>query len=103
LGERAREGDLPLHIHLSETGQEVSDCVDAHGVRPVALLEEVGLLETDLVAVHGVHLNGEEWGLLGRADATVVHCPTANMKLAVGGILDLEAAREAGVRVALGT
>lgn len=103
LGELARGHDLPLHIHLSETMDEVEECVEEHGVRPVRLLDDLGLLETDLIAAHGVHLDEEETALLGRAGAAVVTNPTANMKLAVGGIFDYDRAREAGVRVALGT
>ncbi len=103
LGGVAREHDLPLHIHLSETRDEVEECVEEHGVRPVRLLEELGLLESRLVAAHGVHLDEDEMEALGRAGAAVVTNPTANLKLAVGGIFDYDRAREAGVRVALGT
>ena len=103
LGELAREHDLPVHIHLSETRGEVEDCVEEHGVRPARLLEEVGLVGPRLVAAHGVHLDADERALLGEAGATVVTNPTANLKLAVGGIFDHDAARRAGIRVALGT
>jgi len=103
LGELAREHDLPLHIHLSETRNEVEECVEEHGVRPVRLLDDLGLLDTRLIAAHGVHLDDEEMALLGAADATLVTNPTANLKLAVGGIFDYDRARDAGVRVAVGT
>lgn len=103
LGGMAREHELPLHIHLSETRDEVEECVEEHGKRPVHLLDDLGLLDTDLIAAHGVHLDEEEMDLLGRAGAAVVTNPTANLKLAVGGIFDYDRAREAGVRVLLGT
>jgi len=103
LGTVAEEADLPLHIHLSETLGEVTDCVAAHGVRPTALLERAGLLKSRLIAAHGVYLDPDEFELLGRAGATVVHNPAANLKLATGGILDYAAATTAGVRVILGT
>ena len=103
LGRMARDHDLLLHIHLSETLDEVRECVDTHGVRPVHLLDRVGLLGPNLIAAHGVHLDPEEMGMLGDAGATLVHNPAANLKLAVGGIFDYDAAKAAGVRVALGT
>lgn len=103
LGEVASEADLPLHIHLSETRGEVEDCLAAHGVRPTQLLDRVGLLNTGLIAAHGVYLDAQEMDLLGRAGATVVHNPAANLKLATGGILDYVMARASGVRVILGT
>jgi 5-methylthioadenosine/S-adenosylhomocysteine deaminase len=103
LGQLAREHDLLLHIHLSETRGEVEECVALHGVRPTHLLERVGLLGPNLIAAHGVFLDAEELDMLGQAGATVVHNPAANMKLATGGIFDYDAAKRAGVRVVLGT
>ena len=103
LGGLAREADLLLHIHLSETLGEVEACVAEHGVRPTALLDRLGLLGPNLIAAHGVYLDGDELERLGEAGATVVTNPTANLKLATGGIFDYVGARAAGVRVALGT
>lgn len=103
LGGVARDHDLLLHIHLSETREEVEECLEAHGVRPTALLDRVGLLGPNLIAAHGVHLDPDELGMLGEAGATVVTNPTANLKLATGGIFDYDGARAAGVRVVLGT
>jgi 5-methylthioadenosine/S-adenosylhomocysteine deaminase len=103
IADLAREHDLMVHIHLSETAQEVRDCVAAHGVRPAFLLERCGLLETRLVCAHAVHLDDAERGALAAAGSTAVTNPTANMKLAVGGAFDVPAARAAGLRVALGT
>ena len=103
LGRLARDHNLILHIHLSETRGEVEECLAEHGVRPTHLLERVGLLGPNLVAAHGVFLDAEELHMLGEAGATVVHNPAANMKLATGGIFDYDAAKLAGVRVVLGT
>jgi 5-methylthioadenosine/S-adenosylhomocysteine deaminase len=103
IGEFARDHDLIVHIHLSETEQEIADCVAAHGVRPVELLERVGLLGPNLVGAHGVFLSDEERSMLGAAGATIVTNPVSNLKLAVGGIFDYDAARAAGIRVAIGT
>ena len=36
---------VPIQIHLSETAQEVEDCIAAHGVRPAAYLDRLGMLE----------------------------------------------------------
>ena len=103
LGALATDHDLLLHIHLSETRDEVDACMNEHGVRPAHLLDRVGLVGPRLVAAHGVYLDVEELALLGEAGATIVTNPTANLKLAVGGIFDYDAARTAGVRVVLGT
>ncbi len=103
VGELARDQDLPVHIHLSETREEVEECVLNHGVRPAFLLDRVGLVGPNLIAAHGTYLERDELELLAEAGATVVTNPTANMKLATGGIFDYAGARAAGLRVALGT
>jgi 5-methylthioadenosine/S-adenosylhomocysteine deaminase len=103
IGELGRRERLPVHIHLSETRGEVEECVATHGVRPTYLLERVGLLGPDLIAAHGVYLDRDELGRLAAAGATVVTNPTANLKLATGGIFDYDGARAAGLRVVLGT
>jgi 5-methylthioadenosine/S-adenosylhomocysteine deaminase len=103
IGQVARDEGLLLHIHLSETAGEVEDCLSAHGCRPAELLERLGLVGPHLIAAHGQFLDDAELELLGEAGATLVTNPTANLKLATGGIIPYRRARGAGVRVCLGT
>jgi 5-methylthioadenosine/S-adenosylhomocysteine deaminase len=102
-GEQAAERGLALQIHLSETEREVADCLAAHGERPAAYLDRLGLLGERTVLAHGVWLDRAELELIAERGATVVANPVANMKLAVGGVLPYPAARRAGVPVGLGT
>ena len=102
-GEQAAERGLALHIHLSETEQEVADCLAAHGDRPAAYLDRLGLLGERTVLAHGVWLDRAELELIAARGATVVANPVANMKLAIGGAMPYPAARRAGVAVGLGT
>lgn len=99
----AAEYDLLVHIHLSETEEEVDNCLRDHGCRPTMLLERTGLIGPRLIAAHGQFLDDDELALLGNAGAAIVTNPAANLKLATGGIFPLKAARAAGVRVLLGT
>ncbi len=98
----ADEIDLPLHIHIHETAQEIHDSIAQHGVRPLARLAHLGLLGENLLAVHAVHLNDEDIELLTRHACAIGHCPTSNMKLG-SGIAPLHRLLEAGLRVGLGT
>ena len=102
-GDQASERGVAFHIHLSETEQEVSDCIEAHGVRPAAYLDRLGLLGERTVLAHGVWLDEAELELIAARGSTVVTNPVANMKLAVGGVFPYPAARAAGVPVGLGT
>ncbi len=101
--ETAAERRLPVQIHLSETEREVEECVAAHGMRPAAYLDDLGLLGEHTVLAHGVWLDRGELELIAERGSTVVTNPVANMKLAVGGVFPYPAAREAGVAVGLGT
>jgi len=103
IAELAAERQVPVHIHLSETSQEVQDCVAAHGERPAAYLDRLGLLTERTLLAHGVWLDPAELDLIAERGATVVTNPAANMKLAVGAVFPYPAAREAGVAVGLGT
>ncbi len=101
--ELATEREIAVHIHLSETEQEVSDCLERHGLRPAAYLDRLGMLGPRTVLAHGVWLDQGELELIAERGCTVVANPVANMKLAVGGVLPYPAARRAGVAVGLGT
>jgi 5-methylthioadenosine/S-adenosylhomocysteine deaminase len=102
-GEQAAERGLAIQIHLSETEREVADCLAAHGERPAAYLDRLGLLGERTMLAHGVWLDRAELELIAARGATAVANPVANMKLAVGGVLPYPAARQAGVAVGLGT
>jgi 5-methylthioadenosine/S-adenosylhomocysteine deaminase len=103
IAETGAEREIPIQIHLSETEQEVADCLEAHGKRPAAYLDELGLLGPRTLLAHGVWLDEAELELIAERGATVVANPAANMKLAVGGVLPYPAAARAGVGLGLGT
>ena len=103
IAEVADGRDLPVQIHLSETEQEVIDCLAAHGERPARYLDRVGLLTPRTVLSHGVWLDDGELELIASRGAVVVTNPVANLKLAVGGVFPYPRARTAGVQVGLGT
>jgi 5-methylthioadenosine/S-adenosylhomocysteine deaminase len=103
IAEVTAERELVVQVHLSETEQEVHDCVEAHGKRPAFYLDEVGLLGPRTALAHGVWLDAEELELVAERGATVVSNPAANMKLAVGRAFPYPEAARAGVPLALGT
>ena len=98
----AAELDLPVHLHLHETEDEIARSVGEHGVRPVERMRRLGVLGPGLIAVHAVHLEKHEIALLGSHACSVAHCPSSNLKLA-SGFAPIEALRKAGVNLCLGT
>lgn len=102
IGTMAEELDLPIHLHLHETEDEVRDSVASHSVRPIQRLESLGLMSPRLIAVHAVHLIAAEIELLARRGCSVAHCPSSNLKLA-SGLAPVPALLDAGINVGLGT
>lgn len=98
----ADELDLPIHMHLHETREEIDTSVAQFKVRPLARLRSLGLVGPRLIAVHGVHFNEAEINLLADSAASIAHCPSSNLKLACG-FAPVAALLESGVNVGLGT
>ena len=78
------ELDLPVHMHVHETADEVHTAVTELGRRPLARLGELDLLNPALAAVHMTHVTEEEIARVADCNASVVHAPESNLKLASG-------------------
>jgi 5-methylthioadenosine/S-adenosylhomocysteine deaminase len=98
----ANELGLPVHTHLHETEHEVCDAVALTGERPTARLARLGVLGPDFFAAHCVHLGASDIALFANFGASVVHCPSSNLKLA-SGLAPIAQLLAAGVNVGLGT
>lgn len=98
----AREEDVPLLIHISETAGEVKASVQAHGLSPALYVDQFGVLDHRAVVAHGVHLTEEEMALLVRKGAGLIHNPSSNLKLA-SGVAPVQRMLELGVTLGLGT
>jgi len=94
--------DIPVHIHLHETAQEVDDSKKEHGVRPFARLQALGLVNDHLIAVHMTQMTDVEVAACAESGVSVVHCPESNLKLA-SGFCPAEKLRRAGANLAIGT
>lgn len=102
--EFARSHGLRIHIHLSETGKEVDDCMKAHGgLSPVEYLDSLGVLGPDVIAAHSLWLSDSDVEILGSRGVTCVHNINSNLKLASGYRFRYNELRDAGVNVCLGT
>lgn len=96
------EMDVPIHMHIHETADEVEQFESTHGQRPLAMLEEIGLLGPSLIAVHMTQLNEEERDKVEHYGMHVAHCPESNMQLA-SGTAPVAALQAAGCNIAIGT
>ncbi|BDV43276.1 metal-dependent hydrolase [Geotalea uraniireducens] len=101
----AEEFKIPRLLHLAESAEEVKFYFDSTGriaellypqvrweqfvpaprrTTPTAWLEELGVLNDRLSAVHCVHLTPNDAEILQRHGVRVVLCPRSNDKLDVG-------------------
>ena len=103
IAERAKELEVPVQIHLSETEDEVKGSLADHGMRPAFYLDEIGMLGPRTVLAHGCWLDRSELELIAERGATVVTNPVANLKLAVGRVFPYGEARQVGIELGLGT
>jgi 5-methylthioadenosine/S-adenosylhomocysteine deaminase len=96
------ELEIPVHMHVHETDDEVQQSLQDLGMRPIERLKKLGLLNPSLAAVHMTQLTDEEIDEVARSGAHVVHCPESNLKLA-SGFCPVQKLLDAGINVALGT
>jgi cytosine/adenosine deaminase-related metal-dependent hydrolase len=117
-----REPQAPWSLHLAESVDELEflqrgtgawrALLEAVGawdeswspprVSPVRYLDDAGLVDARLVAVHGVQMTPVDLRTLAARGATLVTCPRSNAHTGAG-TAPIEAFYEAGVRVAVGT
>ena len=102
LVEAAGELGSEMHMHLSETQQEVKDCVAQHGKTPIAYADSLGILDRGCLIAHAVWATDEEIDLMAKKHARVAHNPQSNLKLA-SGIAPVEKMMAKGIPVGLGT
>lgn len=98
----AAELDLPIHMHVHETAQEIEQSRQQYGLRPLNRLKQLELLGPGFLAVHMTQLTDEEIALMAATGASVAHCPESNLKLA-SGFCPVARLVQAGVNVAIGT
>ncbi len=94
--------DVPVQIHLHESAAEIAASLQQTGKRPFERLDELGLVNASLLAVHAVHMTDAEIDRFAEAGVNIAHCPRSNLKLA-SGIAPISRFRAAGINVGVGT
>ena len=100
--ERARALGVGIHIHCSETHDQVSWSLKQYGVTPPAMLREAGVFQVPVLLAHGIALTPDDLAMLSDHDVAVAQCPKTYLKLAMG-TAPVRAMRAAGLAVGIGT
>ena len=98
----AGELGCEIHMHLSETQEEVNTCLKENGLTPIALMDKLGMFELGTLAAHCVHVTDDDMKIMAAKHVRVAHNPQSNLKLA-SGIAPIPAMLQKGITVALGT
>jgi 5-methylthioadenosine/S-adenosylhomocysteine deaminase len=99
----AEQNNLLLHIHMSETEQEILDAQRDWGCSPVEYCESLGILSDRVIAAHSLWLSPHDIELMGAYGVTAVHNINSNLKIASGYKFPMEELMAAGANVTLGT
>jgi len=81
LKEISDKYDIPFHIHMCETKNEVEEYVSKYWKTAFERFNEIGLLSQRFIWAHCVHLTDNDLDILANTWVTVAHCPSSNMKL----------------------
>jgi 5-methylthioadenosine/S-adenosylhomocysteine deaminase len=98
----ARQLDVGIQTHVSETRAEVDDARVATHETPIGRLDRLGATGPSFIAIHAVHIDAADIDRLSAQRCHVVHCPGSNMKLA-SGVAPVAELLARDVNVALGT
>lgn len=102
INKYAKKYKMPVHIHLSETKTENTDCMKRFNQSPTEVFEECGIFENKTIAAHGVYLSDKDLDILSKYDVSVVHNPSSNLKLS-SGFLDCTRVINKKINLAMGT
>ena len=94
--------DMPVHMHICETADEVCQIRERTGKRPLHYLEELGMLNSRLQCVHMTQLNDDDIRRVAEHGCHIIHCPESNLKLN-SGFCEVTRLKQEGINVALGT
>jgi 5-methylthioadenosine/S-adenosylhomocysteine deaminase len=100
----AAEGGLAIHLHVSESQEQVANSRARHGKTPVEQLNELGVFDHHTIAAHCLALTPDDRAILAEKGVYIARTPITYMKLAMPVRTPVTDLQTAGItRVALGT
>ncbi|KAF9053028.1 hypothetical protein BJ165DRAFT_1400387 [Panaeolus papilionaceus] len=105
LGDLAKaDPQLRIQTHISENLFEISKTLELFPAASsyAGVYDMFGLLRSNTVLAHAVHLSESEVNLIKERDAGISHCPTSNFNLS-SGVAPIGYYLDKGVKVGLGT
>lgn len=103
--ELAREHGLPIHIHASENRDQAEVSLARRGLTPIEVLQQTGILDTDVLVAHGTGILERDMPVLASATGrvAVASAPRGYLKFAWPTTTPVRGLREIGIDVGLAT
>lgn len=98
----AKERNTKIHMHVQQGDRETYQIVERYGKRPTEFLDDLGYLDSTLIAVHLTDCNDEEAALIAERGAGMIVNP-ASIGIIDGIVCPSVAFQNAGGNVALGS
>lgn len=98
----AKKHNMGIHIHLSESKDEIANMKKAHNCTPIEYVQKAGIFEVPVLAAHCVNLTDSDMDILKNANASIATNPVSNMKLG-NGFAALPTILDKGINICLGT
>jgi cytosine/adenosine deaminase-related metal-dependent hydrolase len=92
-----------FHIHAAETREELFYSLKNFGKRPIEFLIDLNVVKENTFLAHASWVTTQEIKKIANSKATIVHCPTSNLKLATGGICPLHEYQTYNANISIGT
>jgi 5-methylthioadenosine/S-adenosylhomocysteine deaminase len=100
--QKAAKNEVGIHIHVSETENQVVLSLKEHGITPVQMLKVTGVLDVPTILAHTLHPREEDYSILAEADAGIPQAPRTYMKHG-DGLAPILRYRELSIPVGLAT
>ncbi len=94
--------DVGVHIHLSESSQEVEEIYSLYNKSPVEYVRDCGIFENRTYAAHCVKVTDYDIKILADNNVSVINNPGSNLKFG-NGFAPVSAMLAAGINISLGT
>ncbi len=102
VAQAAKDLGVGIHIHLSETADQVRQSFDRYSRTPVAIAYASGLFDVPALAAHVAHPGDGDLDILRANGVGVAVCPKTSMKLAMG-VAPVAEMRQYGIAVGVGS
>ncbi|MEO1286727.1 MAG: amidohydrolase [Chloroflexota bacterium] len=91
-----------IHIHVAENAEQTQASLQEHGMTPIQVLQETGILNQQTILAHLCGATEADLDLLANYDTGVAHAPKTYLKLAMG-FAPVTELRQHGIPVGLAT